>query len=62
MRLHECVSGRLRTDFKMPESDVMSPFDFRLIFSYFADYGDPLADPDVGSFPDGLLQKLAASV
>ena len=46
----------------MPESDVMSPFDFRLILSYFADYGDPLADPDVGSFPDGLLQKLAASV
>ena len=49
-----------RPDFKMPESDVMSPFDFRLIFSYFADYGDPLADPDVGSFPEGLLQKLAA--
>jgi len=37
-----------------------SPFDFRLIFSYFADYADPLADPDVGSFPEGLLQKLAA--
>ena len=37
-----------------------SPFDFRLIFSYFADYGDPLGDPDVGSYPDGLLEKLAA--
>ena len=37
-----------------------SPFDFRLIFSYFADYADPLADPEVGSFPEGLLQKLAA--
>jgi len=37
-----------------------SPFDFRLIFSYFADYGDPLADTEIGSFPEGLLQKLAA--
>ena len=37
-----------------------SPFDFRLIFSYFADYADPLGDPEIGSFPEGLLQKLAA--
>ena len=37
-----------------------SPFDFRLIFSYFADYADPLWDPEVGSYPEGLLQKLAA--
>ncbi|MBO7167043.1 MAG: hypothetical protein J6V88_05910 [Kiritimatiellae bacterium] len=37
-----------------------SPFDFRLIFSYFADYGDPLADPEIKSYPEGLLQKLAA--
>ena len=36
------------------------PFDFRLIFSYFADYGDPLGDPDVASYPEGLIQKLAA--
>lgn len=36
-----------------------SPFRFRMIASYFADYGDPLADEDVGSFPEGLLQKLA---
>ena len=33
-------------------------FDFRMIASYFADYGDPLADDDISSFPDGLLQKL----
>jgi len=45
--------------FKMPEKDA-SPFDFRVIFSYFADYADPLADPEIGSFPEGLLQKLAA--
>lgn len=37
-----------------------SPFDFRVIFSYFADYADPLADPEVGSFPEGLLQRLSA--
>ena len=37
-----------------------SPFGFRLIFSYFADYGDPLGDPAVSSYPDGLLQKLSA--
>lgn len=37
-----------------------SAYDFRLISSYFADYCDPLSDPEIGSFPDGLLQKLAA--
>ncbi len=36
-----------------------SPFGMRLIFSYFADYGDPLIDPAIGSYPEGLLQKLA---
>ena len=36
-----------------------SPFGLRLIFSYFADFADPLGDPKVGSFPEGLLQKLA---
>ncbi len=37
-----------------------SQFDFRMIASYFADYGDPLNDDEIGSFPDGLLQKLAS--
>ena len=45
-------------DFKLPGKDE-SPYDFRLIFSYFADYCDPLGDPEIGSFPEGLLQKLA---
>ena len=36
-----------------------SPFDLRLIFSYFADYADPLYDPSVSSYPDGLLQRLS---
>ena len=38
-----------------------SPFDLRLIFSYFADYGDPLGDKEVGSYPEGLLARLAAN-
>ena len=43
---------------RRPEDE--SPFDFRLIFSYFSDFGDPLADPEIGSCPEGLLQRLAA--
>lgn len=42
------------------ESTDTPTFDFRLIFSYFADYVDPLGDPEIGSYPEGLLQKLAA--
>jgi hypothetical protein len=38
-----------------------SPFELRFIFSYFADYGDPLIDPEVTSYPEGLLQRLAAA-
>ena len=40
---------------------IDSPFDLRLIFSYFADYGDPLGDDEVGSYPEGLLARLAAN-
>ncbi|MFA7175069.1 MAG: hypothetical protein WC340_16975 [Kiritimatiellia bacterium] len=36
-----------------------SSFDLRLIFSYFADFADPLYDPEVPSYPDGLLQRLS---
>ncbi|HPB11399.1 MAG TPA: hypothetical protein PLT74_09090, partial [Kiritimatiellia bacterium] len=43
-----------------PPSDN-SPFGLRFIFSYFAEYGDPLFDPEVASYPEGLLQRLAAS-
>lgn len=38
-----------------------SPFELRFLFSYFADYGDPLIDPEVKSYPEGLLQRLAAA-
>ena len=33
----------------------------RMIASYFADYGDPLEDAEVSSFPEGLLSALAAN-
>ena len=36
-------------------------FDLRLISSYFADYGDPLSEDSVGSFPEGLLCRLSAN-
>ena len=32
----------------------------RLIYSYFAVYGDPLIDPELDPYPDGLLERLAA--
>lgn len=47
--------------FAMPKAEGTSPFELRFIFSYFADYGDPLIDPDVKSYPEGLLQRLAAA-
>jgi hypothetical protein len=31
----------------------------RYLYSYFALYGDPLLEPDIDPFPDGLLEKLA---
>lgn len=37
-----------------------SRFAFRYVYSYFAPFGDPLADDDAELYPDGLLEKLAA--
>ncbi len=37
-----------------------SPFDLRLIYSYYATYGDPLLHPEVDPYPDGLLARYAA--
>ncbi|HNX03915.1 MAG TPA: hypothetical protein PKI32_00345 [Opitutales bacterium] len=35
-------------------------FDHRMIFPYCSDYGDPLADKEVSSCPEGLIARLAA--
>ncbi len=48
-------------DFALASPGGTSPFELRLIFSYFADFRDPLLDPEVRSYPDGLLQRLAAA-
>lgn len=37
-----------------------SPFGIRLVSSPFADYGDPLMDPEIGSYPEGLLAEYRA--
>ncbi len=34
-------------------------FSLRFIYSYFALYGDPLMNPELDPYPDGLLQRLA---
>ena len=34
-------------------------FGLRFIYSYFALYGDPLANPELDPYPDGLLQRLS---
>ncbi len=48
-------------DLKVKKAVGDSPFELRFIFSYFADYGDPLIDPEVKSYPEGLLQRLGAA-
>ncbi len=48
----------------LPPDQVVtrSPGDepIRFLYSYFAVYGDPLLDPELDPYPDGLLQRLAA--
>jgi len=34
-------------------------FNLRFIYSYFGSYGDPLANPELDPYPDGILQRLA---
>jgi hypothetical protein len=34
-----------------------SPFGLRMVMSPFADYGDPLMEPEIGSYPEGLLAR-----
>ena len=36
-------------------------FDLRIVYSYVAVYGDPLKNPELNPYPDGLLQRLTAS-
>lgn len=42
-----------------PQPKSKSVFGVRFIYSFFAVYGDPLLDPDLDPYPDGLLQRLS---
>lgn len=51
--------------FERPVPEVPPPVKapqegLRFIYSYFAVYGDPLSNPSMDPYPDGLLQQLAA--
>ena len=43
---------------KLPKRSENEPL--RFLYSYFALYGDPLSDPTLDPYPEGLLQRLAA--
>lgn len=43
-----------------PERKTEPPGPLRLVYSYLAVYGDPLANPQLDPYPDGFLQRLSA--
>jgi len=45
----------------IPENEIITVpnSDLRMIYSYFALYGDPLLTPELDPYPDGLLQEYA---
>lgn len=42
-----------------PESRPNQDAGLRYIYSYFGSFGDPLSDPSLDPYPDGLLERLA---
>ncbi len=46
---------------KKTEPPALKEDELRFIYSYFATFGDPLMDDEIRSFPEGLLERLAAS-
>jgi hypothetical protein len=40
-------------------SEDKKGFEIRMVSSYCAEFGDPLMDPSLGSFPEGLLAQLS---
>lgn len=43
-----------------PSTPTSDDGSIRFIYSYFAVYGDPLLDPELDPYPNGLLQRLAS--
>jgi len=39
--------------------EVPGGFDLRMVYPYFANYGDPLMEQGAGSYPDGILAALS---
>ena len=46
--------------FSPPKPGDDQPRSLRLVYSYLAVYGDPLLNPNLDPYPDGLLQRLSA--
>ena len=46
--------------FSPPKPGDDQPRSLRLVYSYLAVYGDPLLNPNLNPYPDGLLQRLSA--
>jgi len=53
------VADLSRADPGWKQKPFNCAFKSRGLMSYFADFGDPLADPEVRTYPEGLLQKLS---
>ncbi len=47
--------------FVPPQASADAPVMPRIVYSYVAVYGDPLMNPKLNPYPDGLLQRLSAS-
>jgi hypothetical protein len=44
-----------------PRAEEGRPDSLRIVYSYVAVYGDPLMNPNLNPYPDGLLQRLSAA-
>jgi len=55
------VTALSQVEDSKPANSDRNPNDrLRFVYSYFAMFGDPLADPKLDPFPDGLLARLSA--
>ncbi|MHB8974651.1 MAG: hypothetical protein ACYC3X_07805 [Pirellulaceae bacterium] len=60
-QLSEPVPAQLPTRQDDSQSQAAHPADaLRIVYSYVAVYGDPLMNPGLNPYPDGLLQRLSA--
>jgi hypothetical protein len=48
------------SSFSPPTPGDDQPLSLRLVYSYVAVYGDPLLNPKLNPYPDGLLERLSA--